>query len=135
MQLSNFRIASKLVAAFIVVAPARCGTGRLCDLQHEAIDDADTLLYERELIGLSLFKEANVERLTAVVALRDAMLATGLADRTGALKRVQDGRDKSNSLVEQATPLFTSSEGKQQLEKLRDAAGKDKQKVDALLSR
>ena len=135
MRLSDFRIASKLVAAFIAVALLGAALGGFAIYNMKQIDDADTLLYERELIGLSLFKEANVERLKAVVALRDAMLATGLADRTSALKRVQEGRDRSNSLIEQATPLFASAEGKQQLEKLRDAADKDKQKVDALLAK
>ena len=133
MRLSDFRIASKLVAAFIAVALLGAALGGFAIYNMKQIDEADTLLYKRELIGLSLFKEANVERLKAVVALRDAMLATGLADRTAALKRVQDGREKSSSLIEQATPLFDSSEGKQQLNQLRDAATQDKQKVDAML--
>ncbi|MES2581381.1 MAG: methyl-accepting chemotaxis protein [Pseudomonadota bacterium] len=135
MQLSDFKIASKLVASFIAVALLGAALGGFAIYNMKQIDDADTLLYERELIGLSLFKEANVERLKAVVALRDAMLAMGLADRTGALKRVQEGRDKSASLIEQAAPLFTSADGKQQLDKLRAAAAKDKQSIDALITR
>ena len=135
MQLSDFRIASKLVAAFTAVALLGAALGGFAIYNMKQIDDADTLLYQRELIGLSLFKEANVERLKAVVALRDAMLATGMADRAAAFKRVQEGRERSDSLIEQATPLFASTEGKQQLEMLREAAAKDKQKVDALLVR
>ena len=111
MQLSDFRIASKLVAAFVAVTLLGAALGGFAIYNMKQIDDADTLLYERELIGLSLFKEANVERLKAVVALRDAMLATGLADRTGALKRAQEGRDNSNSLIEQATPLVCICRG------------------------
>ena len=135
MHLSDFRMASKLVAAFVVVSLLSAALGGFAIYNMKQIDDADTLLYERELIGLSLFKEANVERLKAVVAVRDAMLATGLADRTAALKRVQEARDKSSSLIEQASPLFDSAEGKQQLSKLRDAASQDKQKVEAMLTK
>ena len=135
MRLSDFNIASKLVAAFIALSLLGAALGGFAIFNMKQIDDADTLLYERELIGLSLFKEANVERLKAVVAVRDAMLATGLADRSSALKRVQDGRDKSNDLIEQAKPFFTSAAGKQQLDLLREAAAKDKQAVDTLLGR
>jgi methyl-accepting chemotaxis protein len=135
MQLSDFKIASKLVAAFIALSLLGAALGGFAIYNMKQIDEADTLLYQRELIGLSLFKEANVERLKAVVALRDAMLATGMADRSSALKRVQEGRDFSNSLIEQATPFFTSAEGKQQLDTLRDAASKDKAAVDSLLAR
>ena len=135
MQLSDFKIASKLISAFVFVALLGAALGGFAIYNMKQIDTADTLLYERELIGLSLFKEANVERLQASVAMRDAMVATGLADRNGALKRALEGRDRSSSLIEQATPLFTSAEGLQQLNNLRDAAAKDKEKVEALLAK
>ena len=123
MQLSDFKIASKLVAAFMALSLLGAALGGFAIYNMKQIDDADTLLYERELIGLSLFKEANVERLKAVVAVRDAMLASGLADRSSALKRVQDGREQSDALIEKAKPFFTSAAGKQQLEQLRAASG------------
>ena len=135
MQLSDFKIASKLVAAFLAVTLTGAALGGFAIYNMKQIDEADTLLYQRELIGLSLFKEANVERLKAVVAVRDALLATSLTDRTSALKRVQDGRDKSKDLIEQAEPFFTSPEGKMQLGQLREAAAKDKLTVDTLLDR
>ncbi|APW41443.1 methyl-accepting chemotaxis protein [Rhodoferax saidenbachensis] len=135
MQLSHFKTATKLIAAFVLVALIGAALGAYAIFNMEKIDAADTLMYERELIGLSLFKEANVERLKAVVGLRDALLAMGPVDRRNAFKRVQDGRDKSNALIEQAAPLFTTEEGKKQLVLLREAATKDRLAVDELIKR
>ncbi|MBC7617626.1 MAG: MCP four helix bundle domain-containing protein [Candidatus Saccharibacteria bacterium] len=59
MQLCDFRIASKLVAAFIALSLLGLAAGVVAIFNMKQIDDADTLLYERELMGLSLFKEAN----------------------------------------------------------------------------
>ncbi|MES2948327.1 MAG: MCP four helix bundle domain-containing protein [Pseudomonadota bacterium] len=132
MQLSDFKIASKLVVAFVCVTVLGAGLGSFALYNMHQIDAAGTVLYERELLGLSLFKEANVERLNAAVALRDALLATGMGDRRSALKRLKETRAKSTDLIEQAAKLITSPEGKQQLNKLRELSAKDKEMADAL---
>ena len=132
MHLSDFKIASKLVVAFVCVTVLGAGLGSFALYNMHQIDAAGTVLYERELLGLSLLKEANVERLNANVALRDALLATSFFNRKNALKRLQESRAKSTDLKEQAAKLITSPEGQQQLSKLRDLSAKDQEMADAL---
>jgi methyl-accepting chemotaxis protein len=135
MQLSNVKTAPKLIAAFVLVALIGAALGAYAINNMKKIDDADTLLYQRELMGLSLFKEANVERYKSVVALRDAVLAMGPVDRANALKRVEDGRNKSNALIEEASKHFPTDEGKQQLAAMREVAAKDRAATDELVKR
>ncbi|MDP3519708.1 MAG: MCP four helix bundle domain-containing protein [Hydrogenophaga sp.] len=63
-----------------------------------ALDDTDTTLYEQEIVGLSLAKEANVQRYAWAVGLRDAMLATTPEARAAAIKRMNDWRAWSHEL-------------------------------------
>ena len=132
MQLSDFKIASKLVVAFICVTVLGAALGSFALYNMHQIDAAGTVLYERELLGLSLLKEANVERLNANVALRDALLATSFLNRKNALKRLQESRAKSTDLKDQAAKLITSTEGIKQLSTLRELSVKDQEMADEL---
>ena len=132
MQLSDFKIASKLVVAFICVTVLGAALGSFALFNMHQIDAAGTVLYERELLGLSLLKEANVERLNANVALRDALLATSFLNRKNALKRLQESRAKSTDLKDQAAKLITSTEGIKQLSTLRELSVKDQEMADEL---
>jgi two-component system chemotaxis sensor kinase CheA len=132
MHLSDFKIATKLVVAFISVTVLGAALGSFALYNMHQIDAAGTVLYERELLGLSLLKEANVERLNANVALRDALLATSFLNRQNAFKRLQETRAKSSELKEQAAKLITSPEGKQQLKQLQELSVKDTEMADAL---
>ena len=132
MQMSDFKIASKLVVAFICVTVLGAALGSFALYNMHQIDAAGTVLYERELLGLSLLKEANVERLNANVALRDALLATSFLNRKNALKRLQESRAKSTDLKDQAAKLITSTEGIKQLSTLRELSAKDQEMADEL---
>jgi two-component system, chemotaxis family, sensor kinase CheA len=130
--LSDYKIASKLVVAFVCVTLLGAGLGSFALYNMHQIDAAGTVLYERELLGLSLLKEANVERLNANVALRDALLATSFLNRKNALKRLQESRAKSTDLKDQAAKLITSTEGIKQLSTLRELSAKDQEMADEL---
>ena len=105
MNLSNYKISTKLVAAFVLVALIGAAVGAFAILNMRALNDADTALYERETVGLALVKEANVQRYAAVVALRDAVISTTLTERRAALERIKVGRAKSQELMAQARQL------------------------------
>ncbi|TDP74108.1 methyl-accepting chemotaxis protein [Roseateles toxinivorans] len=135
MQLSNYKTSVKLVAAFLVVALIGAFIGLFAVGNMSAINDADTVLYERETIGLSLIKEANVERLKSVVALRDAILATDGEEREAFLVNAQKGKDLALSLVDQAAPLFGTEAGKQALSQVRSEWDKDRAATENLIKR
>ncbi len=105
MNLSDFKISTKLVVAFVLVALIGAAVGGFAIFNMRALNDADTRLYERETVGLSLVKEANVQRYAAVVALRDAVIATSLPERRNALERIQAGRAKSQELMAKAREI------------------------------
>jgi methyl-accepting chemotaxis protein len=102
MNLSQFRIATKLVAGFIIVALIGAALGLYALFNMNQLNDADTRLYEKETVGLSLVKEANIQRYAGVVGLRDALIATNPGDRDGAIKRMEAARAKSLELLAQA---------------------------------
>jgi methyl-accepting chemotaxis protein len=133
MQLSDFKTAPKLVTAFVLVALIGAVIGAFALYNMKRIDDADTRLYQQELIGLSLMKEANVERLRGVVALRDALIATTGQEREDALKRQQDARNKVVALLDQAGPLFSTEASRKALSQLRAEWSND-DKVTASMS-
>ncbi|MFY8118581.1 MAG: methyl-accepting chemotaxis protein [Roseateles sp.] len=132
MQLSDFKTATKLVTAFVLVALIGAVIGAFALYNMKRIDDADTRLYEQELIGLSLMKEANVERLRGVVALRDAMIATTGQEREEALQRQQQARQQVAALLDKAAPLFVSEASRQGLEQLRKEWANDEKVTTAM---
>ncbi|HEX5389994.1 MAG TPA: methyl-accepting chemotaxis protein, partial [Burkholderiaceae bacterium] len=106
MNLSQFRIATKLVAGFIIVALIGAALGLYALGNMNALNDADTQLYEKETVGMSLVKDANIQRYAGVVGLRDALIATNPGDRDAAVKRMEAARAKSLELLAQAKPTL-----------------------------
>ena len=85
------------------------------------------------MVGLSLVKEANVQRYAAVVALRDAILATNLGGRQAALKRITDGRTKSLELMNEARGKASDPETLAAFAKVEEAWKADQAALDGVL--
>lgn len=115
----NLKITVRLVGAFVIVALIGAAIGLFAIRNMSILNDADTRLYEQETIGLSLVKEANVQRYAAVVALRDAILATTPKEREGALVRVQEGRQRSVELMDQASRLIEDTVRRQAFDRVK----------------
>ncbi|WP_318013725.1 methyl-accepting chemotaxis protein [Roseateles oligotrophus] len=120
MNLSDYKINTKLIAAFTVVALIGASLGAYAISNMKRINDADTHLYEQELVGLSLMKEANAERLKVVVAMRDALIATDAAERDAALTRVAKASELAQTLMDDANPKFNSDKGRAGFAKLKE---------------
>ncbi|WP_249937067.1 methyl-accepting chemotaxis protein [Roseateles sp. DAIF2] len=133
MQLSDFKTSVKLVTAFVLVALIGAATGGFAIYNMNRINEADTWLYEQELVGLSMMKEANVERLRGVVALRDALIATTGQEREDAIKRVADARAKVLALLKQAETLFEKPEARQALAQLTSEWSTDETATESML--
>ena len=134
MQLSNYRTATKLVGAFVLVALIGAAMGAISILNMKRLADADSRLYEQQLIGVSLVKEANIKRLQGVVALRDAVIATSGKERDDALKRLKEARTSTAQLLRQAEELMHKDEAaEQQLAELRKAVDADSSATEALI--
>ena len=133
MNLSQFRIATKLVAGFIIVALIGAALGLYAIGNMNRLNDADTRLYEQETVGLSLVKEANIQRYAGVVGLRDALIATTPGDRDSALKRMEAARAKSLELMTQARQALNNPAEEAAFAKVDAAWKADQAALDGLL--
>ncbi|MFC7462132.1 MCP four helix bundle domain-containing protein, partial [Hydrogenophaga defluvii] len=133
MNLSQFRIATKLVAGFIIVALIGAALGLYAIGNMNALNDADTRLYEKETLGISLVKEANIQRYAGVVGLRDALIATNPGDRDGAVKRMEAARAKSLELLAQAKTTLNEPTELAALAKVEAAWKADQEALSGML--
>ncbi len=133
MNFFNLKITTRLVGAFVLVALVGAAIGLYAIRNMSVLNDADTRLYEQETIGLSLVKEANVERYAAVVALRDAILATTATERESALKRLQEGRARSVAVLGQASKLVDDASRRQAFERVKTLWAADQKATDEIV--
>lgn len=63
MNLNNIKVGVRLVGAFVIVAAISAVIGAIGIRGMHAIDAEAEKLYERELLGLSYVKEANINLL------------------------------------------------------------------------
>ena len=75
-------IATLLFVAFLglmfVGVPIGAALGLFAIGNMNTLNDADTYLYEKKTVGLSLVKEANIHRYAGVVGQRDALIDQAL---------------------------------------------------------
>ncbi len=133
MSLSHLKISTKLVLAFVLVSLIGAALGLFAIRNMGVLNDADTALYEKETVGLALVKEANVQRYAAVVALRDAIIATTPAIREGALKRLATWRAKSLELLNEARGKANDPGTLAAFAKVDDAWKADQEALDGIL--
>jgi methyl-accepting chemotaxis protein len=79
----------------------------------KSIGDASDDLYEKELLGLSYIKEANVSLVSAARDWRQAILSATPQAREDALKSLHESQASLLSNFEKAKPLFYSEKGKE----------------------
>ena len=115
--MNRWPVAIRLVIAFTLVALVGASIGLYAINNMRLLNEADTTLFERETFGLSLVKEANLQRHDAMLALRDAALATSVEQRQEALGRIEKARFLSLELLSQA----------------RERAGTDAARLDAFV--
>jgi methyl-accepting chemotaxis protein len=112
------KVGTRLNAAFLAVSFFGAIVAGIGIYKMSIINEQSGVMYERELRGLSLIKEANINLIYVGRSLRTVLLASDEADR----RRSVDNVDKQMRLlatnVEQAAPLFTSERGKKMLSEL-----------------
>lgn len=117
----NQKIGRKLMMAFMLLSAVVAVVGfiGIKDMGHinKMADD----MYEKELLGLSYIKEANVNLIYIGRAEKNLLLASTNRDRqhhADAIARYQKLLEEN---VEKATPLITSNKGRQLVKKINNA--------------
>ncbi|MBB4845438.1 methyl-accepting chemotaxis protein [Paucibacter oligotrophus] len=118
MNLSDYKISTKLIASFVVVALFSLVIG-LQGLSNTAnINESTVQLYEKEMLGLSYMKESNIDLLYIGRSARNALLATTDEARAKALEKVKADVALTKQNMEAARPLFWSEKGRAEFAKL-----------------
>ncbi|MFG6447275.1 methyl-accepting chemotaxis protein [Roseateles sp. BYS180W] len=121
MQLSNFRIATKLVVGFVLVAVFGAALGILGIVNTGKLSDAAYQLYERETMGLSEIKEANIDLLYIGRDLRNALLSSTPEGREKSMRSLDANLNKIKGSLDSARNRFRSPAGKADFAKLDEA--------------
>ncbi|MDY6946723.1 MAG: MCP four helix bundle domain-containing protein, partial [Pseudomonadota bacterium] len=110
--LENLRIGPRLIAAFMVLVLISIVIGAVGLYGAGKIDDKSVELYNKELMGLSHIKEANIKLIAIGRARSNFLLATSEAERDQHLQSIKKNAAAALESVEKAQPLFVSERAK-----------------------
>ncbi|MBK8338217.1 MAG: MCP four helix bundle domain-containing protein [Sterolibacteriaceae bacterium] len=111
--LSNLRIGSRLIAGFLIVAAMAVIVGLVGINGQASINEGSQALYEKELLGLSNIKEANINLIYAGRAIRNIILAPSQEARDKAKANFDESIAKLRKEYEEAKPRYYSEKGKE----------------------
>jgi methyl-accepting chemotaxis protein len=112
----SLRIEVKFLTAFVVVSAIAAIVGLVGIKNMAVIDERANLMYERELLGLSHAKEANINLLYIARAERNLLLASSEEERQKLNERLGKYESMYRENMSKAEQLFVSRKGKELLE-------------------
>ncbi|MBF0399539.1 MAG: MCP four helix bundle domain-containing protein [Magnetococcales bacterium] len=119
--IKDVKIGSKLIMAFLLVSLLIVTVGWIGIANMGALDEADTNLYEKELLGVSAIKEANINLIYLTRAERGVLLAPTKEEKEKQLSRLSVYFNEMQKQLTEAKPRFVSEAGKALLARV-DAA-------------
>ncbi|MTW14506.1 methyl-accepting chemotaxis protein [Pseudoduganella eburnea] len=118
MKLNQMKVGTRLLGAFSIVALAGAIVAGLGIANMSKINDMGDRIYDRELLGLSYIKEANINLIYIGRSLRSVLLASTEEQRSKSLQRIEDARKELRSNLAEADKRFASAAGRELLSKL-----------------
>lgn len=109
---NNFTISKKLITSFLILAAITAVVGFIGIRNMSNINDLADKMYEKELLGLSYIKEANISLIYMARAEKNLILSATRADRDKFLKQHVDAEKQYLENLEKARPLFYTEKGK-----------------------
>ena len=110
---SNIKIGTRLIAGFILVAAISIVVGMVGISNASKINDLSDNMYERDLLGLSHIKEANLNLIYIGRARSNFLLATTQEERQEHLASIKKYTITLESYMEKAKPLFVSAKAQE----------------------
>ena len=114
-------LGTKLVSAFIFVCCISIVIGVVGITNMSTISDMADRMYDRDLIGLSLVKEANINMLYIARAEKNFLLAASKEDRQKHKDRAVHYVKAYTDYLQKAKSLFVTERGKELFAKLERA--------------
>ena len=114
----NLRLGARLFLAFAVLILMGALVAAFGIHGLFRLNEVNDSLYEKELVGISYVKEANINLIYAGRARGHFALATSEAEREAARQTYKESVDNMRSWLDKARPLFYTPHGQEQLDKL-----------------
>uniref|UniRef100_C6E2Z3 Methyl-accepting chemotaxis sensory transducer n=1 Tax=Geobacter sp. (strain M21) TaxID=443144 RepID=C6E2Z3_GEOSM len=118
---SNLKVGTKLISAFIVVSLITAIVGYIGIRNMGAINDMADEMYQKELLGISYIKEANINLIYISRAEKNFLLATSAQERETSQGNINKYKAGYKEWLDKARPMFTSEKGKEILKRLEAA--------------
>ncbi|MEO5333764.1 MAG: methyl-accepting chemotaxis protein [Magnetococcus sp. YQC-5] len=114
----NMKITVKLIMAFLLVTIIMIGVGWIGITNMGALNDADTQLYERELLGLGAIKDTNLRLHDMIRMEKNFLLASTKEKKDVYAFRLAEIQTQFQARLAEAKPKFVTEKGKQLIAKL-----------------
>lgn len=119
MNLKNLKVGTRLLSGFVAVSIVGAIVAGVGISNMSKINDMGDRIYERELLGLSFMKEANINLIYVGRALRGMLLASSEAERTKHRQRADEARVAVRKNLAEADKRFYTAQGRALLAKLQ----------------
>jgi methyl-accepting chemotaxis protein len=110
---ANFKIGTRLIVGFILVALISAVVGLIGAHNSSRMNDLADDMYNKELLGLSYIKEANINLIYIGRARSNFLLASSEEERARHLASIQKSSTTAKEYIAKAKPLFVSERAKE----------------------
>jgi methyl-accepting chemotaxis protein len=110
---NQMKVGTRLIAGFLALTVLGAIVAGVGIFNMGRINDKAGDLYQKELLGVSYVKEANIDLIYIGRALRNVMLASSDKERQAAIAKVTEARGMMHDNLAKARPLFYLEESKQ----------------------
>jgi methyl-accepting chemotaxis protein len=110
--LKNMKVGTKLIAGFLLISLLGAIVGGIGIRNMSIINDKASDLYQKELLGISYIKEANINLIYVGRALGNTLLVSTPEERKQYFAIVDTSLKDFKINMDQARPLFYSEQGK-----------------------
>ena len=124
----NLKIGTKILGAFMVVCAITAIVGYMGITKMRQINELADEMYQKELMGISYIKQADVDLLDIGRAEKNLLLSSTSDERQKYKTRIEEYKEKVNDNVGKARELIYTEKGKAALAKL-DSALKERYEV------
>jgi len=118
MKLNQMKVGTRLLSGFAIIALVGALVAGIGIVNMSKMNDMGERVYERELLGLSYVKEANISLVFIGRSLRGLLLASSAQERDKYLARIETGRSEMRANLAEADKRFFSPKGRELLAKL-----------------
>jgi methyl-accepting chemotaxis protein len=127
---NQMKVGTRLIAGFLVLVLLGAIVAGIAIFNMGRISDKAGDLYERELLGVSYLKEANIDLMYLARDTRNVLLAPSDQARQAAVAKIESSRGLLLDNLAKARPLFYTESGKRLFAQLDD----DLRQYDAVRS-